>query len=210
MLQPVIMPHVIGIWRENRPAPPRPPPLLLPLVEAGMEGVVSALHEVSRQLAESGVRHLVVGGVAVALYGWVRATHDIDLLLDRAAYRRLPSGEVEPLVSLQEAVEGVPVNYLYIDVAGKFLEPGFECPQYADGIPFAPPEVLVCTKLLRLAMRDQADIVEMLKGKLVERPRIRAFLATHQPLLVEHFDALAAQADVERERDERASFSAGF
>lgn len=36
-------------------------------------------------LAESGVRFIVVGGVAVAIQGYVRLTEDIDILVDNAS-----------------------------------------------------------------------------------------------------------------------------
>jgi hypothetical protein len=35
-------------------------------------------------LAESGVRFIVVGGIAVTLHGYVRLTEDVDILLDAA------------------------------------------------------------------------------------------------------------------------------
>ena len=36
-------------------------------------------------LAESGIRFIVVGGVAVAIQGYVRLTEDVDILIDNAA-----------------------------------------------------------------------------------------------------------------------------
>ena len=200
MLHPVKMPHVIGVWREHRPAPLWPPPSLQPLIEAGMQDVLSVLDQVSRQLSEAGIRHVAIGGLAAGVYGWPRASREVDLLVGAEAFDKLPSGELEPRRPLPERVEGIPVNYLYIDEAGRFLDRAFETPVFVNGIPFAPPEILVCTKLLRLTMRDQADIVDVLKGKVVDRKRIRAFLGARLPLLVSHYDALASQADAEIER----------
>ena len=210
MLHPVIIPQVVGVWREHRPVPLRPPPSIQTLVEAGLQDVLSALSEVSHQLSEAGIRHVVVGGLAIGVYGWPRATREVDLLLGMEVFGRLPSGELEPRVALPEIVEGIPINYMYIDVAGKFLDLALDAPLFSNGIPFAPPEVLVCTKLLRLAMRDQADIVQILKAKLVDRKRIRAFLGARQPPLLGPFDALVSQADAESERESRGSCACGF
>jgi len=37
-----------------------------------------------KQLSEAGIRYLVVGGVAVVLHGYLRATADLDLFIDMA------------------------------------------------------------------------------------------------------------------------------
>lgn len=47
------------------------------------------LRALLRALAEADVRYLVVGGVAVAAHGYVRATEDVDLVPDPENLRRL-------------------------------------------------------------------------------------------------------------------------
>jgi hypothetical protein len=69
-----------------------------------------------------------------------------------------------------------------------------------EGVPVAPAEVVVCTKLLRPAMRDQADIVEMVKAGLFDRVVVGRYLGEHTPMLVGRWEALVAQAEAERQR----------
>jgi hypothetical protein len=162
--------------------------------------VLQALREISRRLTEAGVRHLVVGALAVGVYGWPRATKDIDLLLGDEAWSKLPGGELRPRVSLPEAIDGVGIDYLPLDIGGEFLNTALDHPVMSEGVPIAPPEVVVCTKLLRLAMRDQADIVEMLKAALFDRSDVRRYLEAHTPMLLRRWDALVVQADAELSR----------
>jgi hypothetical protein len=163
--------------------------------------VLVALREISRRLTEATVRHAVIGGLAVGVYGWPRATRDVDLLLGDEAWDRARTGELRPRVPLPEQIDGVAIDYLPLDVAGQFLESAVDRPLMSDGIPIAPPEVVVCTKLLRMAMRDQADIVEIVKAGLIDRDPIRRYLEEHTPMLLGRWDALVVQADAELGRE---------
>jgi hypothetical protein len=49
-------------------------------------------------------------------------------------------------------------------------------------------------------MRDQADIVEMVKAGLFDRDAVARYLADHTPMLLSRWEALVAQADAERQR----------
>jgi len=44
----------------------------------------ASLESVSRQLSQAGVNHALIGGIAVAVHGFRRATFDLDLLVDDA------------------------------------------------------------------------------------------------------------------------------
>jgi hypothetical protein len=161
------------------------------------EAVLAALHAVSRMLTEKGIRHAVIGGIAVGVYGWPRATRDVDLLIGNEAWERQTSGKLVPRLTLPETINDIPIDYLPIDVAGRFLEQAFERPLWTDGLPIAPVDIVVCTKLIRLAMRDQADIVEIVKAQLIDRAEVRAFLVEHTPMLVGRWEALVTQAEAE-------------
>ena len=163
--------------------------------------VLAALREISHRLREGGVRHAVVGALAVGVYGWPRATKDVDLLLGDEAWDRLPGGDLRARVPLPEEIDGVGIDYLPLEVGGAFLESALDRPLVSEGIPIAPPEVLVCTKLLWMAMRDQADIIEIVKAGLIDRDAVRRFLDEHTPMLLGRWDALVAQADTERRRE---------
>lgn len=201
ILAPLPCPPIVrAVTMSTRPPKARfTQPSLSNLTGSGLDPkVISALREVSLRLTSAGVRHAVVGALAVGVYGWPRATRDVDLLVGREAWDRLPGGELIPRVELPESIEGVGIDVLSTDVAGDFLEAALDAPLMSDGIPIAPPEVVICTKLLRLVMRDQADIVEMVKAGLIDRDRVRGYLMEHAPMLVSRWDALALQADRER------------
>ena len=147
--------------------------------------VVGALRDASKNLALQSVRHLVVGALAVGVHGWPRATADVDLLLD---------GSQTPRVELPESFGGVAVDYVPVDVAGDFLLDAFDHPLLCEDVPIARVEVVIITKLIRLAMRDQADVVELVKSGLVDVPCVRAYVDAHAPMLTSRFDALSEQA----------------
>jgi hypothetical protein len=159
--------------------------------------VLAALIAISKQLTAQGVRHAVIGGIAVGVYGWPRATRDVDLLVGDEAWEILPTGERRERVQLPETVLGVAVDYLSIDVAGEFLNAALDHPFVSEGVPIAPVAVVVCTKLLRMAMRDQADIVELLKAGLFGAADVRRYLEAWTPMLVPRWDALVLQAERE-------------
>lgn len=159
--------------------------------------VIDAVREVTRSLQASGVRHAVLGAIAIGVYGWPRATKDVDVLLGDEAWHKDIGGGLTPLVDLPEKVLGIGIDYLPLDVAGPFLEAGVAAPFWTEGVPIAPPEVVVCTKLIRLAMRDGADIVEILKVGLIDRAAILAYLTEHTPMLVRRWNELCEQADRE-------------
>jgi hypothetical protein len=145
--------------------------------------VIAALREASRRLTAQGVRHLVIGALAVGAHGWPRATRDVDLLVAPEAWD-----------TLVDSIGGVDIDYLPVDVAGDFLLASFAAPFVSEDVPIAPMEVVIITKLLRLAMRDQADVVELVKAGVVDLDAVRAYLETNAPMLTSRFDALVEQA----------------
>lgn len=163
--------------------------------------VVAALREASRRLSSLGIRHATIGALAVGVHGWPRATGDVDLLLAPEAWLAHADGSQTPRVELVESIEGVGIDYLPIDVAGEFLLAAFDRALVSEGVPVAPVEVVIVTKLIRLAMRDQADIVELVKSGLVDEPAVCRYLDEHAPMLTSRFRALAEQAARERERE---------
>jgi hypothetical protein len=156
--------------------------------------VIAALREASRRLTAQGVRHLVIGALAVGAHGWPRATRDVDLLVAPEAWDTAADGSQTPRVTLVDSIGGVDIDYLPVDVAGDFLLASFAAPFVSEDVPIAPMEVVIITKLLRLAMRDQADVVELVKAGVVDLDAVRAYLDTNAPMLTSRFDALVEQA----------------
>ena len=201
ILQPVETPPFVGAVIKMTP----PAPKLLSLSEleriAVKSSVVATLREISRRLSAQGVRHGVLGALAVGIHGWPRATRDVDLLLAPEAWLAARDGTLTPCVELPEQIDGVAIDYLPISVAGDFLLESFERVLVTEGVPIAPIEVVILTKLVRLAMRDQADIVELLKAGLFDEQHVSSYLQEHAPMLCPRFQELCLQASRERERE---------
>jgi hypothetical protein len=104
-------------------------------------------------------------------------------------------------VELPEQIDGVTIDYLPVSVAGDFLLESFDRVLLTEGVPIAPIEVVILTKLVRLAMRDQADIVELLKAGLFDEQHVSSYLQQHASMLCSRFQGLCVQASRERERE---------
>jgi hypothetical protein len=192
-----------------------PAPKVLSLSELEQEAlhrrVATTLRQISQRLAANKVRHGVLGAIAVGIHGWPRATSDVDLLLAPEAWYASSDGTLVPAVELPEELNGVRIDYLPISVAGDFLLESFDRVHLTEGVPIAPIEVVVLTKLFgdgapnsmrqrRLAMRDQADIVELLKAGLFDAEQVKAYVGLHAPMLSPRFEALREQAQRELSR----------
>ncbi|HKY40953.1 MAG TPA: hypothetical protein VJN18_33695 [Polyangiaceae bacterium] len=197
ILQPVETPSFVG-----RPVtgPVEAPKVrsLSELEETAVKSkIVGVLREVSGRLNQQGVRHCVLGAIAVGIHGWPRATRDVDLLLGPEAWRSAPDGTLTALVEMPEQVNGVGIDYLPVSVAGDFLIEAFDRVLITEGVPIAPIEVVILTKLVRLVMRDQADIVELLKAGLFDAAAVESYLEQHAPMLTRRFLELKEQAERE-------------
>jgi hypothetical protein len=159
--------------------------------------VLGALREISRRLSAARVRHGVLGAIAVGVHGWPRATQDVHLLLGPEAWQQVPGGTLTPLVEMPEQVNGVGIDYLPVSIAGDFLIEAFDRVLVTEGVPIAPIDVVILTKLVRLVMRDQADIVELLKAGLFDTAAVESYLEQHAPMLTRRFLELKAQAERE-------------
>jgi hypothetical protein len=199
ILDPVPTPLIVGrTWSRSR----SPVPKIRSLSELEIDNprVVRALREASSRLAAHGVRHLTIGALAVGVHGWPRTTSDVDLLVAPEAFNKSRDGSRTPRVPLVETIDDVGIDYLPIEVAGEFLLSAFDEALIIEGVPIAPVEVVIVTKLLRLLTRDQADVVELMKGGLVDEAKVRAYLDAHTPMLTPRFDRLCEQAQAELAR----------
>jgi hypothetical protein len=179
------------------------------------ERVIAAMRAASALLSKHGVRHALVGGLAVGAWGWPRATSDVDFMIGRewlspgavGASPRL-SGEIVFLLSDVERDTGVGVDAFVVAKAPAGSKASFPAAVeralrrvvLRDGVPVAPPEVVVATKLLRGEARDDADVVQLLRVKTIDRARVRRFLVAHvSALQVKRFDAFVRRARAEAE-----------
>lgn len=164
--------------------------------------VAHALRLASANLAAAGIRHAVIGAVAVGIHGWARATADVDFLVGLEALERGPDGALGPRPALVPEIGGVKIDYVPTDEGGAFLEDAFENCFVTEHVPIAPVEVVILTKLIRLVVRDRADIVELLKAGLFDAAAVRAYIDTHAPMLTPRYDRCVEAAEHELARGE--------
>lgn len=169
----------------------QPDPTLL--VDVVAPRVLDAWRAASDALARAGVRHVVIGGLAVGANGYPRATRDVDFLVGDEAFSRHPGGLVTMNPALPIEVNGVAVDYL----SPRPDEGHLAAALAASPGSFIDPARLVYMKLRASRLQDRADVGGLVKMGL-DVDGCRAYLATNAPSLVAPFDALVREASSER------------
>lgn len=170
----------------------KPDPALLVAVVAPK--VLEALRLASEALTLANVRHVVVGGLAVGAHGYPRATRDVHFLVGAEAFHYHASGLVTMRPEIPFQVDGVAVDLLSVGADEPFLDAALAAPP--GSIIDAPP--LVYLKLKSPRRKDQADVIELIKGG-IDTKRCGEYLAAHAPTFVEVFEECVAQAEVEQD-----------
>lgn len=151
---------------------------------------------VSDRLADAGVPHALIGGMAVATHGYMRATRDVDFLISRDDLAKLTG---RPLtIGITERVADVDVDFVTPAEGDEFLESVLSVAVAPDTVPLAPIPALIFLKLRANRRRDQGDVVELIKRGRVNIGTVRAYLAEHADADVQaEFELLVLQADQE-------------
>ena len=100
-------PH-LSVMRSRRASVRTPDPTLLDDVVNAK--VIEAMRRASEAMKAIGVRHIVVGGLAVGANGYPRATGDVDFLVGDEAFEHHAGGVVTLRVPIQ--VNGIAMDYL--------------------------------------------------------------------------------------------------
>jgi hypothetical protein len=181
---------------EHRPkrGGPRSGPDLLEAASAVSEKVMLAAHDASKELSALGIRHAVVGGIAVGAYGAPRATKDVDFLVNQAdAFNGITILSFKPGVPI--AVRGVVVDYLtpegndHVELLRQALADARE----SEGIPVVPLEALIVLKLQAARRRDLDDVARLCETADVA-DHIRKYIAANTPELLARFDLALGDA----------------
>ena len=120
--------------------------------------VLEAMRGASDAMKSIGVRHIVVGGLAVGANGYPRATADVDFLVGDEAFDHHAGGVVTLRAPIQ--VNGVAVDYLSVGTEEKYLDDAIS----AEPGSFAPATVLVYLKLKSPRAKDRTDVIELIKA----------------------------------------------
>ncbi|MCP4592384.1 MAG: hypothetical protein GY842_16750 [bacterium] len=153
--------------------------------------VLEDARRVSKALTELGVPHALVGGLAVGLHGYPRATKDVDFLVGPEAFAC-----TTPLLTFREELADV-VQWGVIDLIAALPED----PVLADevtqgGIDFVPVvgiEVLMVMKLRAGRTQDLADIEALVRGG-ADIAAVLEFLQTNEPRHIPVFSRCAQRA----------------
>ena len=159
------------------------------LVDVVASKVLDAWRAASEALARAGVRHVVIGGLAVGANGYPRATKDVDFLVGDEAFNHHAGGLVTMNPAIPIEVNGVAIDYLS-------PRPGEEHLAVALAeIPgtFIDVARLVYMKIKASRLQDRADVAGLVKAGL-DVDGCRAYLAMHAPALVARFDDLVREA----------------
>lgn len=157
-------------------------------------GVLEALKLSSDALKVAGVRHVVIGGLAVGANGYPRATRDVDFLVGAEAFEKHAGGLVTLRAGVPFQANGVAIDFLSPEADEGFLEAVLAAPP--GSIVDAPP--LVYLKLKSPRAKDRADVIELIKAG-IDVPACRAYLQAHAPKFVTVFEDAWTQAKAEQD-----------
>lgn len=152
--------------------------------------VLEAMRQASDAMKSLGVRHIVVGGLAVGANGYPRATADVDFLVGDEAFEHHTGGLVTLRVPIQ--VNGIAMDYLSVGIDERHLGEAIS----AEPGSFASAPVLVYLKLKSPRAKDRADVIELIKAG-IDADDCRAYLAAHAPSFVAQFDDAVRAARAE-------------
>lgn len=154
--------------------------------------VLAAMRTSSSLLTRLGVRHVLVGGLAVGANGHPRATKDVDFLVGDEAFVHSEGGVVSLAPGVPFQVDGVPIDLLSADTSEGHLAAVLDGPM---GAPIDAPR-LIYMKLKANRMRDQVDVIELVKAG-IDRDDAREYLEKNAPQLVPSFDKCLALSAAE-------------
>jgi hypothetical protein len=127
-----------------------------------VEGLVhpsflDAAQETSRILGRLGVRHALIGGLAVGAYGYPRATKDVDFVVGLEAF-----ATIEPILTFKSGIP-LEVKGVAVDV---LADSGVQDPKGVRTleVPVISLATLTYLKLKAFRLQDQTDLVALLRG----------------------------------------------
>jgi hypothetical protein len=190
--------------------PPPSAPGFANLVAARVDrDYLREIKRISAELGARGVRHALIGGMALGVYGYVRTTQDADFLIGREGIMRAPDGTACTTAVVRQITENADMNVdafaflapvptmrpSFLDAVDSMLDRPF----VTEGVPVAPAEYLAALKLASGRREDLADVVRLLRAGLTDVGRACALLEAHAtPETIGLFDDLAAEAASDR------------
>lgn len=145
--------------------------------------------ETSDRLRRLGIRHALVGGLAVGHHGHPRATKDVDFIVGDEAFMK-----TKPLLVVREELSDV-VSWGVIDLLATTNDPPLQealvLPDEGQ-IPILSVERLVLMKLRASRPQDLADVAQLVQAGL-DVGAVLNFLRTHGPEHTAAFSRIAQE-----------------
>ncbi len=173
---------------------------------------LAAAREIAKVAEKEGVDFALAGGIAMHLYGFTRATTDVDMiasdLLDLDAMLDLSFGGERYPVKVGDRI----INVDWIvrdDDAADAYEAALADAEMSDvGLPIVTPEWLVILKKLADRGKDYLDLLWLLRQEgLVDRGKVAQLLRSlfgrgaYWP--IQDMESLYLEADLMKAKDER-------
>jgi hypothetical protein len=173
---------------------------------------LDALEELAKLARRASIRYAIAGGIAMHLYGFTRATTDVDVVaedvLDLDAQRELSFGGESYSVKVGRQV--IPVDWIvrdddYAEWYAAALDAAVES---GVGHPIIAPEWMVVLKFFAGRGKDHLDLLWLLRQDgLVDREEVRRIIVEvmgkkYAAVPLRDLDALFLEADVMKQRDE--------
>lgn len=149
--------------------------------------VIQEAIEMAELLARLGVPHALVGGLAVGLNGFPRATKNVDYLVGSEAFEKTVPSLVHRS-ELKERIEMAVVDLLAVPDAFPCLADQLAVVEVGE-LHVIAPEALILMKLSANRPQDRADVARLLDAGIEERD-VASYLAEHAPELLNRFAEL--------------------
>ncbi len=154
--------------------------------------VREAALKTAARLEQLGIRHALVGGLAVGAHGYVRATTGVDFLVGEEAF------EHHGLIVTFKAgvpieIDGIRIDYLSSATLGPHIEAALDHPSISEGLPVAPIDALIFMKLKAKRRRDLLDVVELIRAG-ADLKQARAYVKQYADELTPLLEELVKEA----------------
>lgn len=116
-----------------------------------------AARAASKQLRAAGIPHQLIGGLALAAHGYVRATHDVDFLVGAEALIQHRGGLVTLHPAVPIAIGDIPIDSIPTPNESLLNESTSK----VEGVPVAHAGLLVFMKLRAGRRKDVQDVREL-------------------------------------------------
>jgi hypothetical protein len=156
--------------------------------------VAAAMRAASAQLRSLGVRHLLVGGLAVTAWGHQRNTRDVDFFVGDEAFEHHGGGLVTMKPGMPIQIQRVVIDHLSAQDDAELFQAALDNSLSAPGVPLAPLELLVYLKLKSPRGRDRVDLEELVRTGIDTR-HCRRWLEEKAPQFLNRWDEIVKAAD---------------